>query len=1352
MRARISIYGSDLLCVTGALGQRSEVRLPLDQLTLSSLNHWKGQYQKAVRHYDPAGLLALGMEIFGWIDQGGWATGWLQGTGERQLEISVDSPASAAAAALLDLPWEVLARSNEFLDGDSSQRYVVFRSIARSPDATPAVSAHRDLSLMFMAASPVGQVELSYEEEESSILKATARLPVQLTVEESGCAEFLKDSLAQGGPFDVLHISCHGDLGSDGVPVLAWETPQGDLAFTRPADVAAVLGELKAPLVFLSACRTAEAGGQATAGITEPFVRALIRSGVANVLGWDGSVFDSDAIDFAQRFYSEVANHASVAYAAATARQALLNTHLADPRRGQHWHLARVYAGPMGAGPLCERSRPRRRLRRDGGFKEFLDKANRRVPVATAQQFVGRRREVQQILKIFRDGDPKGVLIYGMGNLGKSSLAARLANRLPGHKSVVVFKRYDPLAVFEQLLAALPGQKRLTMDQAWRVTIEADGATLANALEDMLNGQFDSEPILLIIDDLEQILESPSPNKPTIGVKEAPGNPALWRVSLAAVLRAFDAADSASRLLITSRYRFSLLDHRGEDLADTLAVVQLLPIHAKGRAKQWRAAQRLAGRADAASIPEVEALVSRAMGVASGNPGLQEILCRPLLAGELEAARQAIEAVAEWKTSGSFSAEENAAQEFFQRVSFEVYGKALTPPQRAQLRAAMLFSEGMPIPRPSLLAVGEALQVEDPASCLERLVNLGLVDNWGAMDSVPLAAANALARSLAGPPFSKEELERLATAANPGLAEAWRNSTGAFPADQRAVEAARLMLIGDAHVEWLAGAAEAAWSYLFDSQQDAMQALEILQPAIQGIEAKGWSVSPQLLLMASQCAERIGDGPLQIELLKKGLALQSTDPVAKGQLLATYAETQSRRGQPEQALQYLQEARALFQQAGDVISMAVTMSLIADILQQRGDSDEEALRIRREEELPVFERLGDVGSRAITMGKIADILQRRGDSEEALRIRREEELPVFERLGDVRSRAITMGKIADILQQRGDSDEEALRIRREEELPVFERLGDVGSRAITMGKIADILQQRGDNEEALRIHREEQLPVFERLGDVRSRAMTMGKIADVLQRRCDSDEEALRIRCEEELPVYERLGDMRSRTITIGKIADILQRRGDSDEALRIRREEELPAYERLGDVRSQAMTMGKIADVLQQRGDSDEALRIRREEELPVYERLGDVRGHLMTMGKIADILQQRGDSEEALRIFNEVLPAAERIQDMDMIAKILFKRASVRLNWSGYENQEDKERIVEDLKRSFELNCQLRRVDGIAFAGSLFGQLLVKGGLVNEAITVLEKAATAFEGLQQPDQAAKIREQVDQLQIGGQ
>lgn len=60
------------------------------------------------------------------------------------------------------------------------------------------------------------------------------------------------------------------------------------------------------------------------------------------------------------------------------------------------------------------------------------------------------------------------------------------------------------------------------------------------------------------------------------------------------------------------------------------------------------------------------------------------------------------------------------------------------------------------------------------------------------------------------------------------------------------------------------------------------------------------------------------------------------------------------------------------------------------------------------------------------MGKIADILQARGQLDEALRIRREESLPVYEQLGDVRSLLIGRCNIAAILLERaaaGDRDE-----------------------------------------------------------------------------------------------------------------------------------------------------------------------------------------------------------------------------------------------------------------------------------------------------------------------------------------
>jgi hypothetical protein len=273
MRGRLVILGSDLVC---KLDGTPDGRIPLTEETLGQMRAWGATYRHAVEYDEQGALVIVGRELFGWLDGDGWAGRWRRAAGVRVLEVAVDSDAAEASRLLLDLPWELLADAHGFLAADSTQPLVLVRSLARAHGDEPVVPAHRDLAVMFMAASPVGQHVLDFEGEETAILAATERLAVQVVVEESGCAALLKDRLAQDGPFEVVHVSCHGTIRS-GVPVLAMETLEGELELVAPGDFAGVLGEDKAPLVFVSACRTAESA----AGFAEPFVRALVAVGGA---------------------------------------------------------------------------------------------------------------------------------------------------------------------------------------------------------------------------------------------------------------------------------------------------------------------------------------------------------------------------------------------------------------------------------------------------------------------------------------------------------------------------------------------------------------------------------------------------------------------------------------------------------------------------------------------------------------------------------------------------------------------------------------------------------------------------------------------------------------------------------------------------------------------------------------------------------------------------------------------------------------------------------------------------------------------------------------------------------------
>jgi CHAT domain len=382
----IELVGSDIFCsVAGGV----ESRFALAE-ALPRLRQWSRRYEAASARDREGDLAAIGQEMFGWLDEAGWASGWTAGSGDRELEVRVDGAGGADEAALLGAPWELLAGRQGPLAADPLRLFVVARRVGRVEQAPEP--QHSDLRLMFMASAPEGQVELDYEGEEAAILEATKDDErVHLIVEETGVLRFLRGRLATAeGSCEALHLSCHGDIDRTRGPVLMLETPEGGAERATPSNLIAALGVVRPQLVALSACRTAEMGrasdaagmagrrdgvsgleelgARRDAGVglgagtefTASFARQLVTQ-VANVLGWDGSVYDRDATDFAAALYGELGLGSSVPRAAAVGRRALLQLRADNPQRGRHWHLARVYLGPGGGGPLCEAGKPGRR-------------------------------------------------------------------------------------------------------------------------------------------------------------------------------------------------------------------------------------------------------------------------------------------------------------------------------------------------------------------------------------------------------------------------------------------------------------------------------------------------------------------------------------------------------------------------------------------------------------------------------------------------------------------------------------------------------------------------------------------------------------------------------------------------------------------------------------------------------------------------------------------------------------------------------------------------------------------------------------------------------------------------------
>lgn len=217
----------------------------------------------------------------------------------------------------------------------------------------------------------------------------------------------------------------------------------------------------------------------------------------------------------------------------------------------------------------------------------------------------------------------------------------------------------------------------------------------------------------------------------------------------------------------------------------------------------------------------------------------------------------------------------------------------------------------------------------------------------------------------------------------------------------------------------------------------------------------------------------------------------------------------------------------------------------------------------------------------------AERLERIGQWDEALRLWKEELLPLYERLGDTRGRAATMHNISLIAIHRGQ-DDDATRILREDVLIAHERLGDAQGRAAAMNNIAHILYKKGRFEEALRILREDVLPTLERLGDKLTQAVALGTIAEILREQGKLDE-ALRILQQNVLPVLERFQAHRWTPEFKGDIARILQRQHRLDEACNLLRREVLPILANLMDAYLLTNYRKLLADILIQRGHPED-------------------------------------------------------------------------------------------------------------------------------------------------------------------
>ncbi len=638
----------------------------------------------------PEDYATTGRRLYDWIDGSGELSTLLAGSGTTVLAI-------ALSERLAHLPWEVMHDERGFLVARSQPVIPVRWRARREGDRLSWAERevpNRPLQMLFMATSPVGvEPVLDFEGEEGRILAATKRQPLSLTVEESGCLEELENLLAsyERDYFDVVHLSGHAWISEDG-PRFVTETETGDRADVSSDEIAKALQFRFPAVMFLSGCRTGQAGrGSRGAGEVPSMAAALLTAGANAVLGWGRPVRDVDGILAAEALYKALSEAKTLPEALALTYQAMIRANAQDRTQGRDWHLLRLYVtGEMPQNLVTPlRTRGRQKAQRPSMATEFLDAAEQ-VKVASRESFVGRRRPLQACLRALRDPDGVGVLLYGMGGLGKSSLAARICDRLTYFERVVLFGPLDEAALVNSLAGKLA-------DLELKQRVEDPNVALTDRLREVFEADL-ARPFLLVLDDFEANLEpvAAAANEKSFRLKATEqANPArVWKALMAALAAAESVSAMGHRLVITCRYDFEL---GGERLAQRLYKQPLARLQQADLDKKCR---QLAAFGDKSTIePDLR---QRAMRLADGNPRLLEwldkVLRHPEALGPGLAAKGSVAAVLDRL--------EAEPAELREQVLAAVLLAQIDAPMREMLARAAVYE--LPVPRAAILEIGEA--------------------------------------------------------------------------------------------------------------------------------------------------------------------------------------------------------------------------------------------------------------------------------------------------------------------------------------------------------------------------------------------------------------------------------------------------------------------------------------------------------------------------------------------------------------------------------------------------------------------------------------------------------------------
>ncbi len=729
----------------------------------------------------------------------------------------------------------------------------------------------------------------------------------------------------------------------------------------------------------------------------------LLKSGAKAVLGWGQKVLDSDATAAAAALYEELSAGKQITEAVACTYQALIKNKARD------WHLLRLYAAGNLPSSLVTplRTRGRKPAPPLSVSTQFLDPAGK-VKVPTRESFVGRRRQLQNCLRVLSQStDEVGVLIHGMGGLGKSSLAARLCDRLPNFERVVWVGRIDEASLVSRLTEKLDDNEQRKRLQNYDEELKFRLRRVFQQLHEQ------AKPFLLVLDDFEVNLE-PRDQSYILQSEAAEVMKALvWAIR---------ENYTSHCIIITCRYdfEFTQLQHFHKQ-----------PLEGMRGADLRKKCNLLTAFGAESQVDE--ALKSQAQKLADGNPRLLEWLDKILQNSTVDVAailnRLAADPV-----------------ELREQVLAEALLAQMDTTMQKMLSRGLVFE--LPVPREALATVCE--NIANLEHYISRAVALGLLE---VSHDQALRVPRILPVQL---PKDGEVLHKQAAEV---LYRLWWEEAETRIEEQQ-LEIHRLALLGkvDKIALEIAGKLASYWK----SQSRFREAVQLCKSTLE--IAEDYLVLHQL----ARSEQALGEVSKAQDHYQKALdQCPAKDEKEKAAIIHNFGYLKADRGEIEAAIALYQQSLAITEQIGDVQGKATTLHEMGRLKANRGEIEEATALY--EQSLAITEPIGDVETKAATLHNLGSLKADRGEIKEAL-IFYKQSLVITEQIGNVQGQAATLHQLG-ILKANSGEIKEAIALY-ERSLALKEQIGDIGGQAVTLQQLGILKANSGEIKEAIALYKQ----------------------------------------------------------------------------------------------------------------------------------------------------------------------------------------------------------------------------------------------------------------------------------------